>query len=122
MVEYNDSNYAEIKEWYESWLLGVPPKDSLPEYGLIIPAVAAGFLITTNCKLGILEFFISNPRVSNYERHLALDQIVPALIQHGMDIGLKYFKCDTQISSLRIRAERIGFDYIGEFSTFFMKR
>lgn len=122
MVEFKDTHYDEIKEWYEAWLLVPPPKDSLPGYGLIVPGVAAGFLIWTDAKIGILEFFISNPRITPYQRSLALDELVPALIQHGMNTGLKYFKADTQISSVKMRAERSGFDYIGEFSTYFMKR
>ena len=107
--------------WYESRGLPIIPEDSLPTFGLIVPKVAAGFLIVCDCNLGLLEFYISNPESSEHERGVALDEITQGLIKYGKAIGITNFKADTQNWSVRHRAEKHGFKFIGDFSNMFLK-
>lgn len=53
---------------------GLAPVDShtLPQLGVIVPGVAAGFLYRTDSSLGFLDGFISNPAAPKEERAAAL--------------------------------------------------
>lgn len=112
-------HYAEICEWYNEHNLRAPGLEVLPEYGLIIRDLAAGFLIWTDCGLGILEFFISNPKSNKKERDLALDLITRGLMDHGAEMGLHYFKCASDRPQIIARAERFGFKNVGQFTSLF---
>lgn len=119
--EYDSSKYRMLCSWWESWGLPVIPQDMLPTYGLTVSNIAAGFLIVTDCNLGFLEFFISNPESDEKMRDLALDQITKGLMEYGNSVGITNFKCDTQLDAIRRRAERFGFKPIGEYSAYFMR-
>ena len=118
---YTDANYDEMREWYEAWNLKAPAIDMFPAYGLIAPNLAVGFLIRTDCKTGILDFYISNPRSNKYERDDALDEISRGLIQHARNTGLKYLKLDTKIANVETRALMHGFSFIDTLSVYSLK-
>jgi hypothetical protein len=116
---YEAKDYETLFRWYRLHALPVPPQDLLPKFGLIDPQVAAGFLITTDSGLGIIDFYISNPESKTKERDQVLSLITDGLLSHGRKIGLKYFQCTSQIPSVKNRAVRHGFQYLGEYSFFY---
>lgn len=118
--EFEDIHYGMIKEWWQAHEMPIIPRDYLPTYGLIVPNIAAGFLISTDCNLGILEYFVSNPQSKAKQRDLALDQIVKGLIKYGESIGITNFKADTDVLAIENRAKRFGFKHVGEFQTYFL--
>jgi len=119
--EFNETrDYKELVSWYHARDLVAPGLDMLPTYGLIIKGIAAGFIIVTDCNLGYLEFYISNPHTDKKERDLALDLITRGLIEHGESVGISNFKCDTQSPAVMKRASRFGFRDIGLFSNYFL--
>ena len=115
------SDYDEIKAWYEARHLAVPKPDTFPGYGLIVKNVAAGFVILTDAKLGILEFYISNPWSSEKRRDDALDEITKGLMQYGRQFGCKHFMCTTQLPAIGQRAMKHGLEFQGQFYLYFLK-
>ena len=53
-----------LLKWWKNWGWEAPPKDFLPETGLIVSKdnvdICAGFLYLTNSKVGLTEFVVSN--------------------------------------------------------------
>lgn len=123
MVELfeKDSDYKTICSWFEKREIAPIPEDVVPNFGLIVPDVAAGFLLVTDCNLGILDFYISNPEANPKDRDLALDEITGGLIKYGRSVGITNFKADTQIEAIKTRAKYHGFDYLGETALLFLK-
>lgn len=70
--------------------------DFVPPQGFIFPGVAAGFMITTNTCVGILEHFTSNMHAREEERAKALDLIAEKLISAGKSSGLRMFLAMTK--------------------------
>lgn len=116
--EFVESDYDTIRRWYLLHDQTAPPFETLPSYGLIDDSVAAGFLITTDSTVGLMDFYISNPKASKKDRDRVLDLITIGLINRGNEIGLKYFQCTTQVSAVKNRAIKNGFRYMGEYSLF----
>lgn len=115
-----DKHFDVMNTWWEAHGQRAIPIDMIPTYGLFVPRVAAGFLIATDCNLGILEFFVTNPKAQPMMRDIALDKITSGLIKYGESIGITNFKADTQITRIKERAEKHGFKYLGEFSNYFL--
>jgi hypothetical protein len=114
-------HYKEICEWYDEHGLRAPGPDMLPKHGAIVRGLAAGFLILTDANLGILEFYISNPKAGPRERDLALDLITRALLDLGEEYGITNFKADTKIPAIVKRAERFDFKKVGTFTALFLQ-
>lgn len=118
---FNQKDYPEIKMWHSKRGTPAPDLEDLPLYGLIKKGVAAGFLIITDCRLGLLDYYISNPDALRGDRSEALDQITQGLLDYGRKFGLKHFKADTIVDAIGNRALKNGFQYTGEYKTFFMR-
>lgn len=119
MRKFEDYDYSAMNEWYGARNLKAPPKDCLPKTGLIEDATACGFLVETNCKFAILDFFCSNPNASKEDRLEAIHEIAFLLTLHAKKLGFKGLKCDTRFENIKLMANKQGFDYLGEYSTFF---
>ena len=122
MVKKFDFNkhYRMLCSWWAKRDMAPIPEDMIPTFGLVVDNIAAGFIIVTDCNLGFLEFYISNKDAQKIERDLALDLITRGLMEHGQEMGISNFKCDTQIHAIKKRAEKFGFKNIGEFSNYFL--
>jgi len=111
-----DTDYVTICKWWLAHKKYTIPVEMLPTYGLIVPNIAAGFLIVTDCDLALLEYYVTNPKSDKKERDLALDLITNRLIKYGESIGVNNFKADTQIKAIKDRAEKFGFRNIGQYT------
>lgn len=107
-----------LQEWFISRNLVAPELSHLPQIGLIEEGVAAGFLIQAECKIGFLEFYISNPRASKEERETALYNITKALSERAKAVGITRLMFNTKFPTLKVLADRFGFQYLGEYSSF----
>jgi hypothetical protein len=114
-------DYETLCSMYKSQNQEPPSLADLPSYGLIVPNVAAGFLILTDARVGFLEYFITNKESDKWKRWHTLDQITEGLIDYGKKFGLKYFKADTQLVCIGQRAMRHGFEYMGKYSLYFKR-
>lgn len=119
--EFVRDDYPQLCKWWLNRGMPIIPYDVLPTYGLIGKDVAAGFLISTDSSVAILDFFISNPVSDRCERDKILDKITRGLIARGKQQGFKVLKADTSIKSIAERAKKHGFECIGRFDSFILK-
>lgn len=112
------TDFSQFKEWHERRGMKVPDDVILPMIGLIVDGVAAGFLIQTDCALGFLDFFVTNPLASKEERNDALDDIGFSLIVTAKRLGVKALMCNTKFKNIKALAHKHGFNYLGEYSSF----
>jgi len=117
---FEPQDYEKIAVWWDAHDLPQLPYEDLPNYGLIEPGIGAGFLIMTDARLGILEFYITNPESDVKERSKALNAITKGLIEYGIKVGLKHFKADTQLDAIAERCQKHKFKYIGDFRAYFL--
>lgn len=115
---YSPSDYETILEWSFVRDMNPPPKWSVPETGIVVEGIAMGFLILTNNRCGILDFFISNPTSDKNIRSRALDEITSKLIELAEDMHVKTLLCNSQHPAIKARAIKHGFNSLGLFECF----
>lgn len=118
MRRYVESDYQQIKSWLIKRDRSYPQADNLPTIGLIVDDVACGFLIKTDTKTAIMEYFISNPDASIFKINEAIDLIILGLTELAEDNGFKYIKCDSNLRSIQRKALKNGFIPIGNYHNF----
>jgi len=87
---YKPTQYEEINTWFKERKGDSIPEAFLSPTGFIVPGVAAGFLIKTDCNVCFLEPFISNPKAPKELRELALEGIVEALENEATKLGYRF--------------------------------
>lgn len=118
MRHYEMDDYPELASWFRARGLSVPCDEDLPDNGVIVPGVAAGFLIQTDTSAALIDFFISNPDTSSRARGEALDAIARALMGRAHQLGYKRVLCNSQLDTIVRRARALGFQELGEFKSF----
>lgn len=118
MRTYRPDDYEELKAWCQDRQMRVPQPDDLPLFGLIEPGVAAGFLVMTDTRTAILDFFISNPQAHAIRRGRAVDIIILGLMERARYLGVKRLLCDTQIDTIKRKALNLAFEPLGQYSVF----
>lgn len=118
MRTYSKHDYSQVCEWYGARHQSPPPIECTPETGVIVDGVAAGFLLKTDAKVGILEFFITNKDAEKELRHRAMTDIAHALTLTAKNLGLKQIVCNTEFDNVKRLLHLSNFTYYGEFSTF----
>lgn len=116
--QFYPDDYNQIKEWFLAHNIEAIPKELLPINGLIVDGLAAGFLITTDNGVGILEFFISNPKSDSGLRDTALDLIIEGLLERAKTLGLKFVMARTDHDAVKRRAYKFDFINHGRFDSF----
>lgn len=86
---YENSDYSEVAGWWLDQNWPIIPQDHLPEFGFIVPGIAAGFLYKTDSNFALLEFVIANPNSSKEDRANALDLVIENLILLAQELGFK---------------------------------
>lgn len=116
MRRYVPSDLSEINAWHRAW--GVPelPSGSLPEFGLIEPGVAAGFLYRTDSGMALIEGLISNPRSGRDDRNAALDAIGDELVAEAERQGFRWLLAISRNQNVQARAVRHGFRDSGKYA------
>ena len=118
MKKYENSDYDMICEWYRARELMSPRRKDLPTLGFIVPGVAAGFLVQTDCAVAILDFFIANPAVGRKKRNSALNEIMTALIAQANWLGFRMISASSKLECTQNRATNHGMKFSGYFSMF----
>jgi hypothetical protein len=116
---YRDEDFDELASWYEAWGQKVPKKEFLPSLGYIAEGVAAGFMYNVENKLGLIDFYISNPKSKTSMRDSALDHITRLLICDAGFKNLKAVTTTTKLQAIKERAKKHNFDNIGECTMLF---
>lgn len=90
----NDEDYSTLVKWWESWNWPIIPKDFLPNLGFIVEknniGIVAGYLYTSNSKVGFLEWVVSNPEYRESDRKDAITLLIQAVERVLKDQGFKY--------------------------------
>jgi hypothetical protein len=90
----------------------VVESNDLPKTGYIVPGIAAGFVMLTDCNSCILEPFIANPYTFAEDREEALKEILSKLCDAAKDMGYtRVFGFSTNLKMVW-RAQKIGFKVI----------
>ena len=118
MRAYEKKDYADISRWCALRDVAPPPEWALPENGFFSPDLAAGFLILTDTKVGIIDFYISNPLADKVMKSRALDRITQKLLEIAKDNDLKMVICSTKNEAIKKRALRNGFREGETFTSF----
>ncbi len=93
-----EEDYNTLKEWWDFWPdWEAPPRDLLPNNGtggVIVEKqgipIVAGFLYTTNSKMVLLEWVISNPEYRESDRKDAIYILITACEKIIKDLGYTY--------------------------------
>lgn len=118
MRRYEATDYPEIVSWLEKRGLNLSQKMDLPEVGYFEPGVACGFLIQTDTKTALFDFFISSPEVSRKARSRAIESITSELIKHARWLHYKRINCSIAIMANKERAKTFGFREVGDHTEF----
>lgn len=118
MRTYNSEDYQMISSWCGARDLAPPPEWSIPQTGILLEDVAAGFLIYTSNSCGILDFYISNPLADRRERTRAFDAITKRLMYIAKESGIKVLLANTKHQAIKKLAQKHGFDLLGDFTHF----
>lgn len=79
-----------LRGWYVAHKQSPPTLYMLPEYGLIEPEVAAGFVYLTDAPdLCLLDGFVTNPQAPLRKRSQALSLIASSLLQYARAKGAR---------------------------------
>lgn len=119
MRNFQLRDYETICDWMSRREVKPLPMEFLPKTGLIEEGIAAGFLISTDANIGILDFFCSNPWASKTERMNALGDIASTLISTALVVGMRSLICNTKYANIKQIANQKNFTYLGEYSSFY---
>ena len=92
-----ESDWDTLVGWWKWWRWTIMPREFLPENGtggIMIEknnvCVAAGFLYTTNSKVIILEWIVSNPEYKQKDRKKAIELLITEAENKTKELGYKY--------------------------------
>lgn len=83
----------------------------LPRMGQIVPGVACGFIVTTDCSTCFLECFVSNREAPKEKRELALEKIAKWGEKLAAILGYKRILAITESPTLLKLAKNMGFEF-----------
>lgn len=100
-------------EWWNEWGFPVPPKDCLPETGVIVSDrnddLYGGFLYLTDGHIGWLEWVVSNKSVSVDRKRGALEFLVDVVDEMAQNHGMKLMFTSTVLPAFRNGLLKCGY-------------
>ena len=119
MRAYAPGDYREVAGWYEARRDVPPPARFLPPHGLIVPGIAAGFLVSTDTPACWIDSVVSNPAVCTMQRGRALRGIASGLIRMAHSLGFEAITITTQDPGVQRFAARMAFQRAGNYAMMF---
>ena len=115
MRRFEKADLAHINKWNS--LRGTIEFESsqLPVFGYIVEHTAVGFLMQTDTSNCIFDGFLTNPLAQGDLRHIALKEIIAALIDMAKMLKFKKIYAFTNEDSIVHRAFENSFVKSGEF-------
>ena len=109
-----DGDYENILvKWWKDWGWTPPPKDFLPETGIIISKgdvdICAGFIYLTNSKVALTEFVVSNRDYREEDRSDAVQLLLDCIVAIAEDNGCKYAHVILKNKSLIGKYKKSGY-------------
>lgn len=88
-----ETDYETYKSWWDGWGKKAPERDLLPTTGCVVlkegKPVFAGFVYTSNSKLGWIGFFCGDPKASARTRVGAMVYAIEFLESTAQVMGLR---------------------------------
>ena len=110
MRRYNhDYDKEEIDSWATKRKMNPIRPEYLPDFGLIVPGLAVGFLYMTDSQLCAIHNIVANPDSEPEDRSEAIDQIVGGLIEYAKQQGFTAVLGTTDVPVIVDRALAHGF-------------
>lgn len=114
------NDYETASKWWKWWKWPVIPRDMLPNNGTggfmveknNVPIVC-GFLYSTNSKLALLEYIVSNPKYRESDRQDAIKLLITNVEIFSKNIGIKALFSIGRSASLMKKHEELGW-YVDE--------
>lgn len=112
--QVEDADYENILlKWWKDWGWEAPPKDFLPETGVIVSKgdqdICAGFIYFTNSKVALTEFVVSNKDYKEDDRGDAIDLLIDCIVELAEENGYKYAHVILKNKSLLGRYKEAGY-------------
>lgn len=107
--EFQQSNYPEVKQWWEGHKWPVIPFQMLPKTGYIIENVCAGWLYRSDSPICWVEWIISNPASEKIIRNESLNLLIDTLINKAKSEGFSHVFTSVKHPGLIKRYESHGF-------------
>lgn len=105
----NDTHFPQIEKWLNAWNIPITVLDGVSKTGLIIEDVCAIWLYETNSKLCFVDGLISNKNINDKLRSDCVSKLLKYMYQLAYNKGFKYMQVNTKLSSVKNRAEDMGF-------------
>jgi len=105
------TDLIELNCWLIARNAGLLDEKDLPKMGQIVPGVACGFIVTTDCSTCFLECFVSNKDASKKDREDALEKIARWGEKMAAILGYKRLLAITEAPTLLKLAENMGFEF-----------
>lgn len=109
---FTAEHHPTLASWWEAHGWPVIPMSSLPARGLLVGEenpVVAGFLYITDSDIGIMEWIVSDPKSSIFERSKSLDYLIEELCTLGKTLGCRLLLTFLKHDGLMKRVEKLGF-------------
>jgi hypothetical protein len=106
---YQDKDYAMVESWMQSRKQQMARKSWLPKRGFIVDDVATIFLLKPDCKVAILDFFMTNPRATQENRLKACDLLIQAASAEAQKFGAEILIGNSSIPKVMALGLRYGF-------------
>lgn len=84
-----NTDYETLSTWWTGYDFPVVPKECLPENGLIIDGLCAGFIYKTDSNIAIMEWIIGNKEADSGARKAALEDLIKSLTDMARSLGYK---------------------------------
>lgn len=122
ITQFNYRQHAEqVEAWGAKHRFPLPSKDFLPETGILVEDIAAGFIYLSNSKISWIEWVFSNPEKSVEERREALDFLMDTLEKIGIAHGMKAIFSSAAVGAYKSILERNGYKETDSSMTHFVK-
>lgn len=84
------------------------PGTQLPKRGYIVDDIACIFLFKTDSKVGLMDYFVSNPTKDPTERKEAFDLGMKHMFREAKDMGIEVLTAYSSLPNVIAYAELCG--------------
>ena len=107
----NDSDYEMLCGWWKDWGWSqYPSKNMLPDIGVVVNEVAAGFLYLTNSKLAWANWIVTDKNYREDDRGDIINTVILSLEQIAKDNGVEVMYGVISSNSLVNRYVELGYN------------
>jgi len=110
---YISTDYDTVDSWFKAHGIQGMDQSLLPETGLIVDDVAAGFLYRTDSSVAFLDSFVTNPEQPQTVRARALQDILEGLTEKAKEVKVRLIIGQPKSAGLIKLGLRVGYKDLG---------